>query len=64
VLGHYDRRDAIVGGRPYNSGLFHSGAGFGDDEFFALYRRVARAILRAIPGRHREREAPSRWVAT
>lgn len=26
--------------------LLHSGAGFGDDEFFKLYRRVAEAILR------------------
>jgi hypothetical protein len=39
VLGHYDRQDALIGGKPYNTGLFHSGAGFGDDEFFGLYRR-------------------------
>jgi len=49
VLGHYDRQDALIGGRPYNAGLFHSGAGFRDDEFFGLYRRVAEAILRTIP---------------
>ncbi len=49
VLGHYDRQDALIAGKPYNAGLFHSGAGFGDDEFFALYRRVARAILKTIP---------------
>jgi len=49
VLGHYDREDALVGGKPYNAGLFHSGAAFGDDEFFALYRRVAQAILRVVP---------------
>jgi len=49
VLGHYDRRDALMDGRPLNAGLFHSGAGFGDDEFFALYRRVAAAIARAVP---------------
>jgi len=49
VLGHYDREDAQVGGKPYNAGLFHSGAAFGDDEFFALYRRVAQAILRVVP---------------
>jgi hypothetical protein len=48
VLGHYDRQDALIAGRPYNAGLFHSGAGFGDDEFFALYQRVARAILKTI----------------
>jgi len=46
VLGHYDRQDSLIEGNPYNAGLFHSGAGFGDDEFFKLYRRVAEAILR------------------
>jgi pimeloyl-ACP methyl ester carboxylesterase len=50
VLGHYDRQDSLVEGEPYNAGLFHSGAGFGDDEFFALHRRVAQAILAAVPG--------------
>ena len=39
VLGHYDRRDALAAGHT-NAGLFHSGAGFGDDEFFSLYQRV------------------------
>ena len=57
VLGHYDRQDALIGGKPYNAGLFHSGAAFGDDEFFGLYRRVAQAILKTIPGAHREEEA-------
>ena len=28
-----------------------------DDEFFGLYRRVAQAILKTIPGAHREEEA-------
>ena len=56
VLGHYDRQDALIGGKPYNAGLFHSGAAFGDDEFFGLYRRVAEAILKTIPGAHREEE--------
>ena len=56
VLGHYDRQDALIGGRPYNAGLFRSGAGFGDDEFFGLYRRVAQAILKTIPGAHREED--------
>jgi hypothetical protein len=56
VLGHYDRQDALIGGKPYNAGLFHSGAAFGDDEFFGVYRRVAEAILKAIPGAHREDE--------
>jgi pimeloyl-ACP methyl ester carboxylesterase len=46
VLGHYDRQDSLIEGTPYNAGLFHSGAGFGDDEFFTLYRRVAEAIRR------------------
>ncbi len=48
VLGHYDRVDP-VDGRAVNEGLFHSGAAFGDDEFFALYGRVASAIRRAMP---------------
>ncbi len=56
VLGHYDRQDALIGGKPYNAGLFHSGAAFRDDEFFGLYRRVAQAILNTIPGAHREEE--------
>ncbi len=50
VLGHYDRQDDLIDGRSYNAGLFHSGAGFRDAEFFALYRRVARAIAAGIPG--------------
>jgi pimeloyl-ACP methyl ester carboxylesterase len=50
VLGHYDRQDDLIDGTPLNAGLFHSGAGFGDDQFFELYRRVACAILRAVPG--------------
>lgn len=49
VLGHYDRRDALIEGKELNAGLFHSGASFGDDEFFTLYRRVAATILRTIP---------------
>jgi len=55
VLGHYDRQDALIGGKPYDAGLFHSGAAFGDDEFFGLYRRVAQAILKRIPERRAER---------
>ncbi len=47
VLGHYDRCDALAGGQ-VNAGLFHSGAGFRDDEFFLLYRRVAAAIRSAM----------------
>lgn len=57
VLGHYDRQDSLIEGRPYNAGLFHSGAGFGDDEFFGLYRRVAQAILKTIPAAQPEEEA-------
>jgi pimeloyl-ACP methyl ester carboxylesterase len=56
VLGHYDRQDSLIEGEPYNAGLFHSGAGFGDDEFFGLYRRVAQAILKTIPRARREEE--------
>lgn len=55
VLGHYDRQDALIDGREYNAGLFHSGAGFGDDEFFELHRRVGAAILAAI----READRPA-----
>jgi hypothetical protein len=51
VLGHYDRQDSLIEGTPYNAGLFHSGAGFGDDEFFKLYRRVGEAILCAVSSR-------------
>ncbi len=50
VLGHYDRVDELVDGEPLNAGLFHSGAGFRDGQFFELYRRVAEAVLAAIPG--------------
>jgi len=50
VLGHYDRQDSLIGGKPYNAGLFHSGAAFGDDEFFKLYRQVGQPILKVIPG--------------
>lgn len=49
VLGHHDRQDGLIDGAPYNAGLFHSGAAFGDNQFFGLYRRVADAILKAIP---------------
>ena len=62
VLGHYDRQDALIGGKPYNAGLFHSGAAFGDDEFFGLYRRVAEAILKTVPGAHREGSPSGRGV--
>jgi pimeloyl-ACP methyl ester carboxylesterase len=44
VLGHYDRKDALVEGAVLNAGLFHSGAGFGDDEFFTLLHRIADAM--------------------
>src|SRR5437867_12522855 len=58
VLGHYDRQDALIGGEPYNAGLFHSGAAFGDDEFFGLYRRGAPANLKTTPGAQREEGGP------
>lgn len=43
VLGDYDRID-IATEQPMNTGIFRSGAGFGDDQFFELYRRVASAL--------------------
>ncbi|MBV9946514.1 MAG: hypothetical protein JOZ69_06680 [Myxococcales bacterium] len=49
VLGHYDRQDMFVEGRPLNLGLFHSGAAFGDDQFYELWGRVAEALSEAIP---------------
>lgn len=61
VLGHYDRRDALIPGAVLNAGLFHSGAGFGDDEFFTLYQRVAEHIVRAVR-RERPAETPLRVV--
>lgn len=45
VLGDYDRVD-IATGQPMNTGIFRSGAEFGDDQFVELYRRVARALDR------------------
>jgi hypothetical protein len=48
VLGYYDGVDALIHGPPLNESVFRSGAGFGDDEFFELYRRVAEAIAEAI----------------
>jgi hypothetical protein len=55
VLGHYPRVDiltAIDGGgsngkKAIHAGLFHSGAGFRDDQFFDLYRRIATKIREA-----------------
>jgi pimeloyl-ACP methyl ester carboxylesterase len=43
VLGHYDRIDLSTG-KPMNTGVFRSGAAFGDDEFTELYRRVVGAL--------------------
>jgi len=48
VLGHYDRADSLISGRELNQGLFHSGAGFGDNQFFELYREVARVLVESI----------------
>ena len=52
VIGHYDRRDPLSFGpdgktQPINEGFFRSGAGFGDDQFFRLYERVAEWVARA-----------------
>jgi pimeloyl-ACP methyl ester carboxylesterase len=43
VIGDYDRWD-IATELPMDTGIFHSGAGFGDDQFFELYSRVASAL--------------------
>ena len=59
VLGHYDRQDDLVEGHSYNAGLFHSGAGFGDAQFYTLYRRVARVIASRMPGASAVTEAVS-----
>ncbi|HEX6245467.1 MAG TPA: hypothetical protein VFZ61_31305 [Polyangiales bacterium] len=48
VIGHYDRQDSLVTGESLNVGLFHSGAAFGDDSFFELYRRIAADIVTSI----------------
>ena len=45
VLGHYDRTDMFMDDAPLNLGLFHSGAGFNDNEFYALYDRVAEVLI-------------------
>jgi hypothetical protein len=47
VLGHYPRVDPLARDmrKAIHPGLFHSGAGFRDDEFFGLFRRVASCIL-------------------
>lgn len=56
VIGHYDRRDPLSldlhgQAKPINDGFFRSGAGFGDDQFFKLYERVADWVARAAqPG--------------
>lgn len=46
VIGDYDRTDHATG-LPMATGIFHSGAGFSDDEFFDLYGRVAAALTRS-----------------
>ncbi|MDB4989207.1 MAG: hypothetical protein JWN04_4385 [Myxococcaceae bacterium] len=50
VLGHYDRLDPLTGDALINRGFFCSGAGFGDDQFFDLYGRVAAAIVASAKG--------------
>lgn len=51
VIGHYPRWITPEGSSPLqrrvslHSGILHSGSGFGDEEFFRLYLRVAEAIL-------------------
>jgi pimeloyl-ACP methyl ester carboxylesterase len=48
VLGHYDRLDELVSDAVLNHGLFHSGAGFRDDQFFELYGEVANVVAESI----------------
>ena len=48
VLGYYDDIDALVTGRPLNESVFRSGAGFCDNQFYELYRRVADRISTAM----------------
>jgi pimeloyl-ACP methyl ester carboxylesterase len=43
VLGYYDRMD-LATGHATNTGLFRSGADFGDDQFFSLYQKVAESL--------------------
>jgi hypothetical protein len=63
VIGHYDRADPLSfdwrgESRPINQGFFRSGAGFGDDQFFELYGRVAECIASAGDRRTRPAAAP------
>ncbi len=43
VIGDYDRFD-IANDEPLSTGIFRSGAGYGDDQFVELVRRVAAAL--------------------
>jgi hypothetical protein len=53
VLGYYPRyvmqpADPFDALRPkLRSGILHSGSGFGDDQFFDLFRRVAEVVVRS-----------------
>lgn len=54
VVGYYDRhawrldRDGQERASHVVSGLLHSGSGFRDNQFFELYRRVAKEIAEAV----------------
>lgn len=50
VIGHYDRHDPLLPDSPLNMGLFHSGAGFRDDQFYELYDRVAEMLGEQMVG--------------
>jgi pimeloyl-ACP methyl ester carboxylesterase len=50
VIGDYDRAKKLLETRAQRIGVFHSGSGFDDDEFFQLYGRVVETICRQIPG--------------
>jgi hypothetical protein len=43
VLGDYDRIDSATS-LPMNTGIFRSGAGFGNGQFFEPYGRIASAL--------------------
>jgi pimeloyl-ACP methyl ester carboxylesterase len=44
VIGDYDRIDIANDDEPLSTGIFRSGAGFGDDQFVQLYRSVVEAL--------------------
>lgn len=62
ALGYYDRRDPLQAGRIVREGILRSGAGFGDEEFFALYRSIARVVVGAAKAPAVRQKEPPRAV--